>query len=172
MIFSGFWSADLFLIVGLRWSSVSVCMFRLFEVEKFQIKLKVWRSMIAWQEFVPGLCSVCLTRVTRGTTRSCQNLKPLRDSHSSYRSSPGESGCTFCESPVLNPGHRPRCSTSCCAKIQMPEQRRAVFLDWTTWLQVVRSQNSRPPLLQDPPEKERPRLSNRAHIRNVGESRK
>lgn len=54
---------------------------------------------------------------------------------------------------------------------KLPEQRRAVFLDRTTWLQVVKSQNSSPPLLQDLLEKEKPLLSKSGEIRKkVGES--
>lgn len=36
---------------------------------------------------------------------------------------------------------------------------------------MVRSQNSSPPLLQDPPEKERPLLSKSGDIKNVGEAK-
>lgn len=39
---------------------------------------------------------------------------------------------------------------------RLPEQSPAVFLDGAAWLQVVRSQNSGPPLLRDPQEKQRP----------------
>lgn len=121
-----------------------------------------------------------LTRGTRrpglawlGPARPCQNPNSLWDLHTNHEN-PLLVGADvhFLNSPVLNPGHRLRCTTSCCAKIQAPEQSGAVFLDGATWLQVVRSQNSSPPLLQDPPEKEKASAVREwRNQKNVGESK-
>lgn len=72
-------------------------------------------------------------------------------------------------SPEWKPGLRPRCSTNRRAKFLAVRTNAAVFLDGTAWLQVVRSQNTSPPLLQDPLEKERPPLSRRS---NGGEAKR
>lgn len=120
--------------------------------------------------------SLCLcfifNPITTSPTRPCQNPNPFESCTAPGKPSLGWGGCTFYEFPCDEPWASPvlqyklLCQVSDCQN-----KASAVFLDRTTWLQVVKSQNSSPPLLQDPPEKERPLLSKSGDIRNVGEAK-
>lgn len=77
--------------------------------------------------------------------------EPLRDPFSGIKS------LSWCERMIpLSRSFACAAEPAAVPSFRLPEQSCAVFLDGAAWLQMVRSQNSGPPLPQDPAEQQRP----------------
>lgn len=109
-----------------------------------------------------------LTPASSSPTPSCQNPKPLESRAPPGKPSAGRGGSTFCEFPCAEPGASPALQLELLCQVWGCQNKAgAVFLDGTTWLQVVRSQNSYKILRK----KKRPLLSRSGEITNVGEAK-